>query len=148
MLEAVIGKDKRIEIRGRILLDDTSLADAMLVVEVNDLECVPFDLHDDGRFVLRVPVGSKVQLRFEKPGFLTKEIFIDTKNAVKTKRAEKLNKLVRFDVQMSAAFADPNVGYAGPVGTISFLKGSGLMKVRYDRTLVTRNAQLVEAKKE
>jgi hypothetical protein len=126
-------REKQIEIRGRMLVDDTIMSDALLVVEVDDQRCLPFQLDGDGRFMLRLPVGSKIQLRFEKPGYLTKEVLIDTKNALNTKRAAKLNKLVRFDVQMSREL--PDRVYAGPVGTITFLKGSGLMKVKYDRTL-------------
>ncbi len=124
-----------IEIRGRLLLDGETLSDGMLVVEVDDLDCVPFDLYPDGRFVLSLPVNTKASIRFEKPGYLTKDVVVDTRNALRTKEALKKNKLVRFDVQLQPEPRNERM-YAGPVGRITFVKGTGLMKVHHDRTLI------------
>lgn len=126
-----------VEISGRMVLDELTLADALLVVEVDDAQCVPFELEADGRFRFKVPLGSKACLRFEKPGYLTKSILVDTRNALLTDEARKKNKHVRFDVRMSPSWGHEHLCYAGPVGSISFLKGSGLMKVLYDRSLAT-----------
>lgn len=136
-----------IEITGRILLDGETAADAVLIIEVNDLDCIPFDLEADGRFTLSLPVNSKANIRFEKPGYLSKEVTVDTRHALLTKDAVKENKLVRFDVQMQPE-PDALRMYAGPVGTISFVKGSGLMKVRYDRTLINTPAPIELAREE
>lgn len=145
---AALANDRQeIEIRGRLLLDGATTADAILVVEVNEVDCVPFDFYPDGRFVLTVPVDSKAQIRFEKPGYMSKEVALDTRNALLTAKAVKLNKRVDFDVLLQPLPAK-DMAYAGPVGDITFVKGSGLMKVRTDRTLIDTPQQLAAAKRE
>jgi hypothetical protein len=135
MTTRLMAADKQVEIRGRLLVDEKDLSQALMVVEVNGIECIPMELFSDGRFEVKLPAGSTAHLRFEMPGYLTKEVTVDTQNATLTEQALKKNKLVRFDVQMSPEFADKSRVYDGPVGEITFNKGSGLMKVRYDRTL-------------
>ena len=131
----LLAERDHIEIHGRLLLDGEALSDAILIVEVNDLECVPFDLYPDGRFELSLPLDAKASIRFEKPGYLSKDVVVDTRNALRTKEAVRKNKLVRFDVQLQPEPRNERM-YAGPVGSITFVKGTGLMKVRHDRTLV------------
>lgn len=138
---------ERIEIRGRILLPEEELRGTVLIVVVNETDCVPFDLHADGRFELFLPIDAKASIRFEKDGYLSKDVLVDTRHALRTKTAEKKNKLVRFDVQLQP---EPRMErmYAGPVGTITFNKGTGLMKVQYDRTLVPVPAAQLAARTE
>jgi hypothetical protein len=124
-----------VEVRGRILADDIDPAEALLVVEVDGEACLPFTLRGDGRFTLRLPAGSKALLRFELEGCLTKEVVVDTHNALITERAEERNGTIRFDVLMAPPPPEKNVAYARPVGGIRFQNGSGLMDVRHDRQL-------------
>jgi hypothetical protein len=135
MSTRLVAAEKEVEIRGRLLVDDKDLRHALMVVEVNGIECIPTELFADGRFEVKLPMGSTAHLRFEMPGYLTKEVTVDTEYAMLTEEALKKNKLVRFDVQMNPEFADKSRVYEGPVGEITFNKGSGLMKVRHDRTL-------------
>ena len=80
-------------------------------------------------------MGSSAYLRFEQPGYLSKEVLVNTANADLCEKDCRKNENLKFDVQMTPELSDKRQQYAGPVGTITFLKGSGLMKVRYDRTL-------------
>ena len=64
---------------------------------------------------------------------------MDTHNANITREAVKKNKMLRFAVQMTRELPDKRLQYAEPVGIISFLKGSGLMKVQYNHRLVRMN---------
>lgn len=130
------GDDGMVEIRGRILTDQVDPNGLLLVVEVDGEACLPFTLRGDGRFALRLPVGSKALLHFELDGCLTKEILVDTKNALATERAAERNNTVRFDVLMTPPPPERNVAYGGPVGNIRFVNGTGLMHVHYDRDLV------------
>lgn len=137
---ALLAARDHIEIRGRLLLDGEALADAMLVVEVDDQDCIPFNLFPDGRFELSLPIDAKANIRFEKPGYMSKDVAVDTRNALRTNEAIRKNKLVRFDVQLQPEPRNERM-YAKPVGSITFAKGSGLMKVQHDRTVIdTPNA--------
>ena len=83
-----------------------------------------------------VPVNVKARLIFYKPGFITKSVDVDTRNALNTKDAQKANQKVDFDVILEANDIHRGLEYAGPVGAITFLNGSGLMKVKHDRKMI------------
>lgn len=88
-------------IRGQVLVDDAMGNSNLEVVEVDNLVCVPLSMHPNGRFELVLTAGNKAYLRFEKEGYLTKEILVDTHNANITREAVKKNKMLRFAVQMT-----------------------------------------------
>ena len=127
---------ERVTIRGQVLVGDTVRNGILEVVEVDNHVCVPLVMQPNGRFELVLHAGTKAYLRFEKDGYLTKEILVDTRNANITREAVKKNKMLRFAVQMVPELTDKEMQYAGPVGVITFRKGTGLMKVQYDRSLV------------
>lgn len=105
--------------------------DAVLSVELEGETCVYALLEPDGRFAFSLPVDARAELFFGKPGHRWKRIVVDTRNADGSAKARRVNKDVRFEVVLERE-ADRPVGVdAGPVGSISFLKGTGLMKVRY-----------------
>ena len=131
-----------IEIRGRILLTDGFLNGTVLIVVVNETDCVPYDLSPDGHFAVSIPIDTKASIRFEKDGYMSKDVVIDTRNAMRTKEAERKNKLVKFDVELQSEPRNERM-YAGPVGSITFTRGTGLMLVRYDRTVVPVPVQSV-----
>lgn len=128
-------RQHRVEIHGRVLVDDNARTGSLEVVEVDNRRCIPLTMHPDGRFELVLDPGDQAYLRFEKEGYLTKEVLVDTRNANITPAAAKRNKDLRFAVQMAPQLPDKQLAYAGPVGSITFLKGSGLMKVQYNRSL-------------
>lgn len=130
------GRPDRVSIKGEVLVDDTMRNGTLEVVEVDNRVCIPLLVHADGHFELVLEAGDRAYLRFEKKGYLTKEVLVDTRNANATREALRRNRLLRFAVQMTPELQDPQLQYAAPVGHISFRKGNGLMKVEYDRRLV------------
>ena len=122
-----------VTIQGQLRADDLPLTDAVVVVEVKtDEVCLRSELSVDGRFKFAVPVGAKARLFFIKPGYLTKEVEVDTKNALTTDEARKFNKKVKFDVVLEEELLHVGETYFGPVGQIHFVNGTGLMRVTHD----------------
>ncbi|MBK9276221.1 MAG: hypothetical protein IPM49_17000 [Flavobacteriales bacterium] len=105
--------------------------DAVLSVEVEGETCVYALLGPDGRFAFSLPVDARAELFFGKPGHQWKRIAVDTRNADGSARARRANRDVRFEVVLERDAYGPMAAEPGPVGSISFLKGTGLMKVRY-----------------
>ena len=125
-----------VTIVGRLHADSADLADAVLVVEVEQEHCLRSVLLRNGRFNFEVPVGARARLLFVKPGFHTKEVVVDTQHALCSDRARKLNDKVKFDVVLEPLAEHPNETYAGPVGSIHFVKGTGLIRVKHDGRMV------------
>jgi hypothetical protein len=132
---------EEVVIRGWLHAQDKDLADGLVVVEVDDVQCVRSILLRNGRFEFTLPVGAKARLVFLKPGFISKEVLVDTRNAMNTSRARKLNRLVKFDVVLDPLERHPGREHAGPVGRIHFVTGTGAMIVRHDVHLVQSRHQ-------
>lgn len=130
------GADNEVTITGWLHADDQSLNDAVVVVELGDDACLRSELGANGRFEFKVPVGAKARLIFLKPGYLAKEVVVDTRNALNSDQARKLNKKVKFDVVLDEELQHLNEVYMGPVGYIHFVNGTGLMRVRHDERMV------------
>ncbi|MBK8339024.1 MAG: hypothetical protein IPK99_02980 [Flavobacteriales bacterium] len=133
--------EEKVPIVGWLRADDATLTGAVMVVELEGEICLHSVLLENGRFEFELPIGAKARLHFLKPGYLSKEVVVDTRNAMNTGQAERINKTVRFEVQLESEEARKNKVYLGPVGSIDFLNGTGLMKVRYDRRLVAAMAE-------
>lgn len=129
----------KVVIHGRVLTDEGAQAGLFEVLEVGNWLCLPLELEPNGHFELKLSVGDRAYLRFEQDGYLSKEVLVDTRNANLTRRAARKNKTLRFDVQMTPQLADKQLSYGGPVGIITYQKGTGLMKVKYDRSLVRKS---------
>ena len=125
-----------VTITGRLYADTSDLEDAILVVELEEEQCLRSVLFRNGRFEFKVPVGAHARLIFLKPGYLTKEVLVDTKNALISAQANKLNKTVKFDVVLESTEERKHQAYLGPVGYIHFVNGTGLMRVRHDERMV------------
>ncbi|MBK8499050.1 MAG: hypothetical protein IPL52_09580 [Flavobacteriales bacterium] len=121
---------------GWLHVDDNSVDDLVLVVTVDEDRCLYAEVEGSGRFVISVPVGCRAMLSFFKPGHLTKEVEIDTRNSMNTSKAQRANKKVKFDVVMEAVEKRPGRKYEGPVGSLSFVRGTGTMKVKHDLRVV------------
>jgi hypothetical protein len=127
---------QQVTISGKLFADHGDLTDALLVVELEEEQCLRSVLLHNGRFEFKVPLGAKARLIFLKSGHLTKEVLVDTRNALNTSRARKLNKNVKFDVVLESTEERKHQAYYGPVGYIHFVNGTGLMRVRHDERLV------------
>lgn len=129
------GQGGRVWFTGRILLDGISTKDVQMTVETESGEKVPFVLRPGGTFYFAMHPGSKATMRITKPGYFTKEITLDSHNALSTRYARRNYKRIRFDVQMQEEPRQKH-RFAGPVGSIAFAKGTGRVLVSYDRALV------------
>ena len=133
---AAQASNDEVTICGRLHAENNALSDAVVVVELGNDACLRSELDASGRFKFNVPVGTKARLIFIKPGYLTKEVEVDTKNALTSDRARQLNKKVKFDVVLEEELQHVNEVYMGPVGYIHFVNGSGLMRVRHDERMI------------
>lgn len=122
---------------GWLHVEDRSVENLILVVTVDEDRCLYAEVEPSGRFTLSVPVGCKALLSFLKPGHLPKEIVLDTHNSMNTSRAQHANHKVKFDVVLEAVEKRPGRKYERPVGSLSFVNGTGTMKVKHDLRVVT-----------
>jgi len=134
---AETGREKSEEVvfTGWLRVEDRNVDDLVLVVEVAD-HCLYAEVLPSGRFIVAVPVGSQARLAFIKPGHLTKEIDLDTRNSMPNQKAARANRNVKFDVVLEAESKRPGRSYDGPVGTLGFHKGTGTTKVRHTLNVV------------
>jgi len=123
-------------ITGWLHVSDDHMNDAVLVVELEGEHCLYAELEFNGRFAFTIPINAKARLVFLKPGHLPKEVVVDTRNALNTPKAERMNRKVVFDVVLESEEQRPGRRYDGPVGAITFVNGSGTMKVRHDMRMV------------
>lgn len=125
----------RIMVSGQILLDGAPSENVQLTVMLDGISCATYQVRANGGFKFSLPAETMAVLHFSKLGYLSKDIVVDTRNALCSTAARKRNHAVAFDVQMQPApFMERT--FANPVGTITFIRGSGLMKVEHDRTLI------------
>lgn len=136
--------EEEVIISGHLYADNERMHDAILVVELGGESCLRSEVAVNGHFRFKVPVGAKARLLFIKPGYLTKEVTVDTRNALNTPRARKLNDHVRFDVVLDEEAQHQEETYMGPVGYITFVNGTGYMRVRHDERMMQRVASEVD----
>jgi hypothetical protein len=130
----------QVRIVGWLHADGLRQDDAILVVELNGEHCLAAELHDNGQFFFTLPVGAKAKLTFAKPGHLPKEVEVDTRNARNTPKAERMNRKLEFEVILESEEQRPGLHYDGPVGAITFVNGTGTMKVRHDPRVQARTS--------
>ena len=138
----VIVRDE-VRITGWLHSKDGRMDNAVLVVELEGESCLYTELAFNGRFAFTVPLNAKARLIFLKPGHLAKEVDVDTRNALNTPQAERLNRKVEFDVVLENEEQRPGRRYEGPVGSITFLNGTGNMKVKHDLRVVAATPVLL-----
>lgn len=88
-----------------------------------------------GTLRLVLQEDARVLLTFLQEGYVTKVVEVNTANAFSRFSDDKQRK-VAFTVELIPQNDDRTLAYAAPVGHVTFAKG-GLMKVAYDRQLVT-----------
>lgn len=127
---------REVLLTGRLHVEDRQVDDLVLVVELDHDRCNYAEVLDNGRFIIQVPVGAEVLLSFIKPGHLSKEVMVDTRNAMRTRKAWRENHIVKFDVELEPMEKRPGRKYQGPVGSLSFVNGTGTMRVKHEPHLV------------
>jgi len=136
-LQAEAGRDFPVEVvfTGWLRVEDRNVDDLVLVVETAE-SCLYAEVLPSGRFTIAVPAGSQARLAFIKPGHLTKEVELDTRNSMPTRKAMRANRTVKFDVVLEPEEKRPGRKYDGPVSSLGFNKGSGSTKVRHTLNVV------------
>lgn len=116
-------------------VEDYTMADVTVAVEVNGSSTEVGRVTENGRFTVSLPADADVVLRFEKPGHLPKEVVVDTHHAQEGEVGQK-RRHVEFAVIMDLERHMAGLTYPGPVGTLSFDNGGGCLAVAHDRNRV------------
>lgn len=109
------------------------MADVVVEIEVNGTVRTA-SVSENGRFNITLPADVEAKLRFEKPGHLSKEVLVDTRNSQDGDFTQRTRRL-KFAVVMQLERRMGNWNYNGPVGAIGFEDG-GCLAVQHDRELV------------
>jgi len=135
---------KQVTFHGKIETLDGGARRTMVLVERADGSLDSMVVAGNGTFKLRVEADSRQRLTFRQNGYITKVVEVNTLNAFPKFKSEN-DREVRFSVELMPQSPSNDLAFAAPVGHITFTKGSGLMKVHYDHTLVTLPAADVTA---
>jgi hypothetical protein len=65
-------------------------------------------------------------------------VVVDTHNAMNTTKAQQVNRKVKFDVVLEPIEKRAGRKYQGPVGSLTFVNGTGTMKVKHDMRVVAK----------
>ncbi len=126
--------DDAVELTGWLHVEDYTMEDVVLEVEVNGTYQVA-RVSNTGRCNVMLPADSKATLRFEKPGHLPKEVVVDTRYVHDGDRGAR-TRHVKFAVILELERFMGGMTYAGPVGSIGFDAGGGCVAVAHDKSLV------------
>lgn len=120
-------------VTGWLHVKDITVQDVIMVVEVDGERCQYAGLAGSGRFTLTLVPGTEARLIFMKPGHITKEVVVDTRNSATVMRIGSKPRKVKFDVALEPEAAAVGRTYKGPVGTLGFSKGSGALTVKHHK---------------
>ncbi len=135
---------KQVTFHGKIETLDGGARRTMVLVEHANGGLDSMVVSGNGSFKLQVEADSRLRLTFRQGGYITKVVEVNTLNAFPKFKNEN-DRDVRFTVELMPQSPSNDLVFASPVGHITFTKGSGLMKVQYDHTLVTLPAADVTA---
>ena len=140
---AVFADDGRppylITVSGQVHAGGADLSDALLVVELNGGACLSTELDRKGHFRMQVPAEGLARIVLMKPGYLTKELSMDTHHAMRSSNARERNKNLRFDVVLERESDHPCEQHQVPSGYIAYSNGTGTLRIRHDERMVTRD---------
>lgn len=117
----------QVMVQGRMLAAGGDLRQALLVVEVDGVACHWAHVSARGHFRVELPEGVHARLVFSSPDRLPKEVLLDTHRALDGSEGDRR---LEFDVRLESLSRNEGMGYAGPVGHIDFIRGSGTLKVK------------------
>ncbi|MBL7951591.1 MAG: hypothetical protein JNM62_07715 [Flavobacteriales bacterium] len=124
--------DATVELTGWLHVEDLTMKDVVLEVEVNGtVRTAP--VSESGKFNIDLPADAAVTLRFEKPGHVTKEVTVDTRNVQDGSFTKEKKRHVKFAVIMELERFMAGLTYVGPVGDIAFEQGGGCVSVAHTR---------------
>lgn len=120
-------------VTGLLHVRDVTVQDVIMVVEVDGERCQYGRLDGNGRFTLTLAVGGEARIVFMKPGHITKEVVVDTRNSSTVLGRGGTPRKVKFDVVLEPEAAALGRAYRGPVGSVGFSKGSGTVTVKHHK---------------
>lgn len=126
--------DATVELTGWLHVEDLTMKDVVLEVEVNGTVRTAH-VAESGKFSFDLPADAAVTLRFEKPGHVTKEVTVDTRNVQDGSFTREKKRHVKFAVIMELERFMAGLTYAGPVGNIGFEQGGGCVAVAHTREM-------------
>ena len=121
---------------GQLIVKDDAMDDVELLIAVENGECREARIRKSGRFDIVLAAGSKARLTFQKPDHIAKEILVDATNVNKDLIGRGEDRKVKFDVILVPDDAYPGLVHDGPVGSITFRRGSSALKVDHHERLV------------
>jgi hypothetical protein len=122
---------------GWLHVDDLRMDEVVVEVEVGGN--VEYSrVSRNGRFTVGLPAGTEATVRFERSGYQTKEVLVDTRGAVAGTHTEHA---ISFAVVLDPVRTMGGQTYAGPVATISVEPGGGSLAVVHSRRLVPARHQ-------
>lgn len=115
----------------QVTAPDTARIVLTLTIEGQGTEDIP--VAADGTFRVRVPEGSRAVLSFAQDAHITKWVLLDTQHAFDSSSNSGRNKRIAFDVILDRSNAPVAQAEQHLVGSIRFIRGSGLMKLHYEQ---------------
>ena len=109
---------------GRVILQDNDLHPVHMSV-TDGTETMDVELGRTGNYKFFVPVDEKVTLNITSPGYITKQVLLDTHNAPSTDGFFARTEKVGFDLELERQPEGQLLSYAGLVGSISFVEIEG-----------------------
>lgn len=137
------GTEEAVVLTGWLHVDDLTMTDVVVEVEVNGtVQVAP--VSENGRFTVMLPADAEAVLRFEKPGHVPKEVTVNT-HYLQYGGPRQRTRKVSFAVILELERRMAGLTYAGPVGSIGFEEGGGCLAVAHERSLVParRHAPMV-----
>lgn len=120
--------------KGQVVVNSGNLTNVKALVTDQDGKSMTVFLSRHGRFKIHLPVGRDYRMQVEKTGYIKKEISIQLGDY--SKRVQKLNPVVEFDVVLYPQNESTEMAYAGVVGEIKFNPKNGKMMVDYNQRLI------------
>ncbi len=124
---------------GWLHVDDLKMNEVVVEVEVDGTVELAH-VTRTGRFSVELPVGTEATLRFEREGYQSKEVVVDTHFAQDGPMADR-ERSISFAVVLEPERCMGGQAYAGPVGTLGFEQGGGCVAVAHTRKLVPARRQ-------
>jgi hypothetical protein len=120
--------------KGKVIINSGSLSNARAVVTDELGQSMSVFLSRNGNFRIHLPIGRNYRMTVEKPGYISKEIAIDLSQY--SKKAQRANQTMEFDVVMFPQDATLEMAYVNAVGEISFHPHSGKMNIAYNHRMI------------
>ncbi len=121
-----------VQLTGWLHVDDLEMGDVRVSVAVNGSMHMA-RVSNNGRFDIDLPAESAATLRFEKPGHVTKEVTVDTRNLQDGSFDSQRRRQVKLAVILEQERFMAGLAYTGPVGNIGFEPGGGCVAVEHTR---------------